>query len=116
MHKLVILIEEMEDPGIFEEGWPNFLHWAEQMPGLRGETTSRATHTLYGRYPLNLIHELYFDDARAAYRALESSQGQAAGQTLQTITGGRMTLLFAEHQEDSLDNIQRARAEGGDGT
>jgi uncharacterized protein (TIGR02118 family) len=113
MHKLVILIEELEDPQAFEAGWPRFLHWAEQMPGLRREVTSRATHNLYGRHPISLVHELFFDDAQSAYRAMDSPQGQAAGQTLQAITGGQMTLLFAEHQEDSLENIRQARA--GDG-
>jgi len=39
--------------------------------------------------------------------AMASPQGQAAGSVLQQLTAGRMTLLVAEHREDSLENIRK---------
>ncbi len=83
------------------------------MPGLMQEITSRVSSALYGDYTCFLIHELLFDDRNAAYRALNSAQGQEAGRTLQEITQGRMTLLFADHHQDRLENIRMA-AEGED--
>ncbi len=112
-HKLVIIIEEPENPEAFDDGWPEFLHWAEQMPGLQREVTSRVSHMLFGAYPCTLVHELHFVDQPAAYQALESPEGQAAGRTLQALTGGRLTLFFAEHLEDTLDNIRQAQGKSG---
>ena len=40
---------------------------------------------------------------------MESSAGQAAGRMLQRITNGQMTLLFAHHLEDNLENIRAYR-------
>jgi hypothetical protein len=107
MHKLVILIQELEDPSPLEDGWPQFLHWAEQMPGLQREVTSRVSQTLFGDVTYRLVHELIFTDAQSAYNALSSPEGQAAGRTLQSITNGRVTLFFADHMEDTIENIQK---------
>jgi hypothetical protein len=112
-HKLVILVEEPVEPAVFDDGWPEFLHWAEQMPGLLREVTSRVSHMLFGIYPCSLVHELHFVDQQAAHQALESPAGQAAGRTLQALTGGRMTLFFAQHMEDTLENIQQAQDKTG---
>ncbi len=109
MYKLVILVEDLEDRALFDRGWPEFLRYAEAMPGLRRESTSQVAHVLYGLKPIALIHELFFEDRRAAHEALDSPAGRNAGQTLQAITGGRMTLLLADHLEDSIENIVRAR-------
>jgi uncharacterized protein (TIGR02118 family) len=106
MHKLVILINEPADPDHFEAGWPKFLHWAEQMPGLRREVTSRVAQTIYGAFSYFLVHELHFDTPQEAHQALRSQAGQAAGQTLQALTQGQVILFFADHLEDSLENIQ----------
>ena len=105
MHKLVILIQEPGDPEQFEAGWPKFLHWAEQMPDLRREVTSRIAQTIYGDFPYSMVHELHFDTPQAAHQALRSQAGQTAGQTLQALTQGHVILYFADHLEDSIENI-----------
>lgn len=107
MYKLVILIETLEDWQAFENGWPDFLHHAERMPGLRREATSRVDGMLYGQAGYALMHELFFDSAEAAHQALSSPHGRQAGKTLQAITGGKMTLFFADHKEDALENIRK---------
>jgi hypothetical protein len=112
MHKLVILIQELEDPSHLEEGWPEFLHWAEQMPGLQREVTSRVSQMLFGDLTYRLVHELIFSDPQSAYNALSSPEGQAAGRTLQAITNGQMSLFFADHMEDTIENIQTTSPQG----
>ncbi|MFM8323039.1 MAG: EthD family reductase [Chloroflexota bacterium] len=109
MHKVVILIEPLENWDRFEELWPEFLHRAEAMPGLLREATSRVEATLYGRSSYVQMHELFFESRARAEAALASPQGQLAGKLLQVITGGSMVLLFAEYQEDDLANIQKYR-------
>lgn len=106
MQKLMILIPPPIDPDRFEAGWPQFLEWAEQMPGLRREVTSRVSSRLYGDPPLFLVHELIFDDPASARRALESPVGQSAGRTLQAITQGQVSLYLADHMEDTLENLR----------
>lgn len=116
MYKLVILIETPEDWSAFEAGWPQFLRHAERMPGLRREATSRVDGVLFGNRAIAIIHELFFDSRQAAQEAMASPQGSEAGRRLQELTQGRMTLLFAEHKEDELENIlkyRQAEAESG---
>ena len=107
MHKLTILIESLDDWTVFEDTWPQFLHQAEDMPGLRREVTSRVDSVLYGKGNYAVIHELYFDTLGAAQEAMSSPPGREAGKILQGMTGGRMTLLFAEHKEDNIENIRK---------
>ncbi len=109
MHKLVILIEPPVDPPAFQEGWPQFLHYVEAMPGLRREATSRVEDLLFGDFPWEQIHELFFDSLQDARLALASPPGQEAGRLLQMMTQGRMTLFFAEHLEDDIENIRKHR-------
>lgn len=109
MHKLVILVENPENESAIEAFWPEFLRWAEKMPGLRREVTSRIAHVLYGSYPCLMIHELFFDSSEAARSALASPEGIKAGETLQHITKGRITLYLADHLEDTLENIQSSK-------
>lgn len=110
MHKLVILIEAPDDWNAFDEAWPRFLHLIEKVPGLRRETTSRVEVPLFGHKAFALMHELYFDTLEAAQAALASPTGREAGKLLQGITRGRMTLFFAEHREDDLENIRKYRS------
>jgi uncharacterized protein (TIGR02118 family) len=105
MHKLLILIEPSIDWQKFEEAWPDFLHLAESMPGLRREATSRIDTTLFGNYPVTFIHELYFESLDDASQALSSPEGRAAGKLLQEMTQGRVNLFFADHKEDLVENI-----------
>lgn len=107
MHKLVILIPPLDDWLAFEQGWPQFLALAEDMPGLRREATSPVARHLHGDYDIAMIHEMYFDSLDAAARAMSSPSGQAAGKVLQTITAGQVTLLLADHLQDDLENIRR---------
>jgi len=113
MYKLVILIEKIEDWPAFEDLWPQFLHQAEDMPGLRRETTSQVDTLIYGEGEIAFIHELYFDSRQEAHQAMASLHGEAAGRLLQTLTGGKMTLLFADHKEDDLENIRKFEAQKG---
>jgi uncharacterized protein (TIGR02118 family) len=106
MYKLIILIEEADTPSL-DESWPQFLHLAEQMPSLRREATSRVAHILFGKPNYTLIHELYFDSLADLQDAMASPFGQQAGQLLQRITGGRLSLLVGDHTEDDLENIRK---------
>jgi len=107
MHKLVILIESLQDWQAFESRWPEFLHLAEEMPGLIRETTSRVERFLFGRCEYVKMHELFFDNQSQVERALASSQGHDAGRLLQQITAGNVTLFIAEHKEDDIANIRK---------
>jgi len=111
MHKLIILIEDVTSDRVFDERWPNFLHWAEKMPGLRREVSGRVAHSLFGSHPCRMIHELYFDSEDTLRAALASPEGSRAGQILQRITGGRMSLLVADHLADDLENFSPSTVE-----
>ncbi len=108
MHKLIILIESTSTPD-FHVFWPRFLHAAENMPGLKRESTSRVNQELYGDTRCAMIHELYFDTYPALQTGLASEPGKEAGRLLQEMTGGRVRLLIADHSEDNLENIRKYR-------
>jgi uncharacterized protein (TIGR02118 family) len=103
---LIILVERVVDEAIFDETWPQFLHLAERMPGLRREVSCRVEHLLYGARPVFLVHELYFDSLADIQEAMSSPEGRAAGELLQRMSGGQLTLLIADHKEDELENIR----------
>ena len=115
MHKLIILIESTSTPD-FHVFWPRFLHAAENMPGLRRESTSRVGQLLYGDLQIALIHELYFDNLTTLQLGLASESGKEAGRLLQEMTGGRVRLLVSDHSEDDLDRIRRYRTLEQDAT
>jgi uncharacterized protein (TIGR02118 family) len=106
MVKLVILIEPLDESDKFEEAWPLFLHYAEEMPGLQREASSQVEAMLYGDSTYSMMHELFFESAQAAQEAMTSSAGQAAGRLLQQITGGNLVLFFADHKEDDIANLR----------
>ena len=112
MHKLIILISVPPDDPRFEEGWPDFLHAAEQMPGLVRETSSRVSHVLYGVKDYHMVHELHFESRQALETAMQSEPGRLAGRILQRITGSRLTLLFSDHHEDLAENMQPGPGSG----
>ncbi|MCW5874624.1 MAG: EthD family reductase [Anaerolineales bacterium] len=115
MYKLVILVEPQEDAAHFDSHWPLFLAEAEKMPGLRREVTSRVDRVLHGSYPVHLVHELFFDSLAAVAEAMGSPEGERAGQVLQEISGGKVTLLFADHMQDELAHFRRGSAEAPPG-
>ena len=107
MYKLVILIEAQEDMAGFDTRWPQFLALAEKMPGLRHEVTSHVDRVLHGNFQVHLMHELFFDSLKSATEAMASIEGGAAGQVLQDISAGKVTLLLADHAQDDLAHIRR---------
>lgn len=107
MYKLVILIPVPENSSEFERKWPEFLAEAERMPGLLRETTSRIDRVVYGEFPIHVIHELYFDSLKQAAEAMGSLEGEKAGNILQDITNGKVSLLLADHTQDDLSNIRK---------
>jgi len=109
MYKLMILIPPTLEGPAFDDGWPKFLHNAERMPGLIREATVRVTSQLFGDHPVGIVHELFFADQAALQDAMSSSEGLAAGQILQQLTQGKMTLLIAEHREDDIENLRQYR-------
>ena len=111
MHKLVILIDPLFDEEAFDDLWPQFLRLSERMPGLRREASCRVERNLYGQCQAARIHELYFDSERDIEAAMASPEGRGAGELLQRMTGGAMTLLIADHKEDELDNIRQYQPE-----
>jgi uncharacterized protein (TIGR02118 family) len=108
MYKLIILVESTSTPS-FYNFWPLFLHAVENIPGLRRESTSRINQVLYGELQYALVHELHFDSMPALQAGLASPPGKEAGRLLQDMTGGRVSLLIADHSEDDLENIKRYR-------
>ena len=107
MYKLVILIEPQDHTAEFNRRWPEFLAKAERMPGLRREVTAHVDRVLHGELGAHQIHELHFDSLKAAADAMASPEGQSAGQLLQEISGGKVTLLLADHLQDDLSHIHR---------
>lgn len=114
MHKLVIMIEEVPDWDQFDLMWPEFLHISERMPGLIKEATCRVDSTIYGSYQPTMLHELFFESINDIRHAMSSPEGQEAGELLQKMTGGKMSLVIADHKEDALENIRRYRQNHAD--
>jgi uncharacterized protein (TIGR02118 family) len=107
MHKLVILIEPLEDTQLFDSKWPEFLNLAENMPGAKSEAISRIEQFLFGKTKYGMVYELYFNSLHEAENAMASPQGQAAGQILQLITGGNITIFISTQKQDTIANIRR---------
>jgi hypothetical protein len=114
MYKLIILVQVQENSAHFNKRWPEFLAKAELMPGLIREVTSRVDRVLYGEIAVEMVHELYFDSLKAAASAMGSAEGELAGQILQDITGGKVSLLLADHSQDELSNIRRHKQKEDD--
>jgi hypothetical protein len=106
MHKLVILLGRIVQTHKFQQRWPEFLEQAEALPGLQSEATTRVQEFLYGRGDIHLIHELFFESQEDLQDALDSPQGQAAGEILHQITAGQLNLLTAEHKEETIEHLR----------
>ena len=114
MYKLIICIETLNEPFILDEGWPQFLHQAEKMPGLVREAHSQITSAMFGQNNISAIHELFFETHEDLQNAMISPQGQAAGYILQRITNGQMSLWVAEHKEDEIENLRKYKEDDED--
>ncbi len=106
MHGLLILIPLSVDMRAFDEGWPDFLEEAEQMPGLIRESATQIDRCLFGHNFLSRLYCFYFPDQPTLEAALLSPPGEKAGNILHEITRGNLILFSAEIKEDSLDHIQ----------
>ena len=109
MYKLMIVVPPNIINQAFDTGWPEFLHQAESMPGLLRETSVRVVGSLYGDQEIDMVHELYFDTLEDLQNAMRAPEGLAAGQIIQQLTQGQMTLLIAEHREDDIENLRQYR-------
>jgi len=109
MYKLIILIESTTTPD-FHVFWPRFLHAAEEIPGLKRESTSRINQVLYGDMQCAMVHELYFDSYAALKTGLSSEPGKEAGRILQEMTSGSVKLLIADHSQDDMENIRKYKS------
>ncbi len=106
MYQLILLIPTSVDIKSFDEGWPSFLESIEQMPGLLRESVSRVDQLLYGQDHFHRIYTFSFPDQKTLEKSLVSDPGEKAGKIIHDLTEGRVTLLTADFQEDSLDHIQ----------
>ncbi|MCJ7715758.1 MAG: hypothetical protein MUO54_04465 [Anaerolineales bacterium] len=115
MHQLILLIPTSVDLNKFDESWPSFLEAAEQMPGLIRESVSRVDQIIFGQEYFQRIYTFSFQDKISLEKALFSDSGEKAGSILHGLTGGKLTLLTADYQEDSLKNIQSFSSLDSDG-
>ena len=111
MYKLMILIPPHVDETAIDEAWPEFLRNAEQMPGLLRESASHTRQLIYGRKIITRVYEFYFPDQTTLLRGMTSPHGEKAAQLIHDMTQGRATILTAEHKEDELENILRAKTQ-----
>ncbi len=106
MYQLILLIPTFVDLNEFDEAWPSFLEAAEQMPGLIRESVSRIDQVIFGQKYFQRIYTFSFPDKNTLEKALVSKTGEEAGRIIHDLTGGKVTLVTAYYQEDSLQNIQ----------
>jgi len=109
MYKMMIIVPPNIISPDFDAGWPEFLHQAESMPGLLREASVRVSSSLYGTQEIDMVHELFFETLEDLQAAMHSPEGLAAGQIIQQLTQGQMTLLIAEHREDDIENLRQYR-------
>ena len=111
MYKLVILFLPPFAWATFEQGWQKFLGLAEQMPGLRKEVVSDIDSLVFGPPNLNYkkVHELYFDSQEDLESALNSDEGQKAGQWLHSFTQGQFLLMIAKHMEAKPEEFKKEK-------
>ena len=97
MHKLTIFFF----PNFAQKDWEKFMGLAEKMPNLRRETVSDINEIVFGSVGrgYNKIHEFYFDSRKALDTALQSKEGQIAGEFLHEFTQKRFTMVISEHKE-----------------
>ena len=105
-YQFLVLIPLTVEIQSFDEGWPEFLESAEEMPGLIEESVNRIDNCIYGQNFLRRIYSFSFEDKSSLESALVSPPGEKAGEILHRITQGNMILLSGEYKQDSLENIR----------
>ncbi len=106
MYQLIILLPTGLDLHAFDEGWPQFLAVAEQMPGLIQESITRVDRVLFGSDIFQRFYTFGFPDKKSLELALISEEGQKAGNLLHVLSGGNITITTGFHQSDTLNRIQ----------
>jgi uncharacterized protein (TIGR02118 family) len=101
MHKLMLSFAPPSDIGTFEDRWSEeFVPAVEKMPGIRRISVTRVTDVLRAQAEVYLIHEVYFDGRQELRSALNSAEGQRAGEVIANIAGDFVTINLAEHLEE----------------
>ncbi len=101
MIKLVALFTHPADPAAFDLGFSRWLPLSEAMPGLRRVAVSHVQGSPDGATPYYLIHEMFFDDLRAAHAAMSTPEGDTAARQLWSFAIDNVTLFFADHLEEN---------------
>jgi len=109
MYQLIILVPRGIDEDRFHRLWPEFLHHAEQMPGLIRETVDRVDTTLYGPSRLNRIYAFAFPDRETLQEALSSEWGETAGELIHRCTSGQATIIITEHRQEMAERLRSLR-------
>ena len=102
MHKLMLLFKKPDDVLEFEQKWSEtFVATAERMRGIVRVGVTRVYGSPSSEADLHLIHEFYFENEESLRLAMLSDEGQAAGQALLSFAAELVTIVFAEHLEES---------------
>jgi uncharacterized protein (TIGR02118 family) len=102
MNKLMVIFHTPPDVVEFEKNWSErFVSKAEKMPGLKRVSVTRVYGGPAGEVNYHLIHEFFFEDAKAVREAMVSPEGQEAGQEVLSFAADYVTLCFGEHLEEN---------------
>ncbi len=112
MYQLLILLPLNVDIKTFDEGWPKFLELIESLGGLQVESISRIDRCIFGKNDFQRMYSFIFNEKSSLEKALTSPPGEEAGRLIHQISGGKVILLSAHYQEDSLDNIHKVNSQG----
>ena len=98
MIQLTALFGQPQDPTAFDHYFHEVhVPLAQKIPGLKGYTSTQPTSlNPQEPSPYYRIANLYFENMESWQAAVQSSEGQAAGDDLQNFTTGGVTLLLGE--------------------
>jgi uncharacterized protein (TIGR02118 family) len=102
MNKLMVIFHTPPNIVEFEKNWSErFVSKAERMPGLKRVSVTRVVGGPGGDVDIHLMHEFFFDDAKAVREAMVSPEGKEAGQELLSFAADYVTICFGEHFEET---------------
>lgn len=98
MVKLVALYRKPENPDAFDrQYYQTHVPLVKKWPGLRRVEVGKVTGMPGGGDPpFYMIAEMYFDDHDALRAAMRSPEARAAGENLQQLAAGLVTMLYAQ--------------------